>query len=309
MRIDKSFKGFFGWLVLGAFATMITGSAYAYGQQAVEEKTDRKTVPQASDKKDVVLAALNMPAPAPAPTASAALLHTPPAMAPASYNWTGFYIGIHFGHGNGHSDTRFEPLPSAATFVNLLPQTLTSHPSGSLGGVQFGVNYHQGHFLLGAEVETSWTAMSGTRTITPIIQNDNTKFPGAGFVSTSEHTRWIGSIRPRVGFSLIPRLLVYGTGGLAFGETEDFAITNFRPVGTTIYQASQATKKTGYVGGAGAELALARRWSVRLEYLHYNLGRSRQTVQANPLLPPFQVAYTFGETVVNTVQGGLNFRF
>src|SRR6266852_6309637 len=125
MRIDKNFK-FSGWLALGALAMTIAGPAYASGQQAVEDKSEQKLTQQAPDK-DAVLIALAAPGSAPT-NASAVPMSTPPAMA-SSFNWTGFYIGIHYGHGSGHSDTRFEPLPSAATFVNLLPQTLTTHPS------------------------------------------------------------------------------------------------------------------------------------------------------------------------------------
>jgi opacity protein-like surface antigen len=89
----------------------------------------------------------------------------------------------------------------------------------------------------------------------------------------------------------------------------EFAITDFRPVGLTRYPAFIDDTKTGWIAGGGAEVGLARRWSVRREFLHYNLGTDSKTVSAIPLLPPFQVAYTFGDTTANTFNFGVNFRF
>jgi outer membrane immunogenic protein len=230
-------------------------------------------------------------------------------MAHGSYSWTGIYVGVHIGHGSGTSDTTFNPLPTATQFVNLAPQTLAPDPSGALGGGQFGANWQHGHFVLGAEFDFSASGMDGTKTITPITQNNGTPFPGAGFVSAHQDTRWVSTLRPRLGVTLVPRLLVYGTGGLAFAYVHESAITDFRPVGTTQYPAAINGTKKGWVGGFGAEIGLTRRWSVKGEYLHYNLGTDSQTVNATPLLPPFQVAYTFGDTTANIVNFGLNFRF
>ncbi len=308
MRKNKNFKGFSGWLTLGALVVTIAGPAYASGQQAIEEKTDPKAVQQAADK-NVVLVALATPAPAPAASTSAAPVYTPPAMAHGSYSWTGVYIGVHIGHGSGSGDPTFNPLPTAATFVNLAPQTLAPDPSGAIGGGQFGANWQHGHFVLGAEFDMSASGMDGTKTITPITQNNGTPFPGAGFVSAHQDTDWFVTVRPRLGVTPVPRLLIYGTGGLAFAHVTQFAITNFRPVGTTEYPAFIDDTKHGWVGGFGAEIGLSRRFSVRGEFLHYNLGGDTQTANAIPLLPPFQVRYDFGDTTANIVNFGLNFRF
>jgi outer membrane immunogenic protein len=84
--------------------------------------------------------------------------------------------------------------------------------------------------------------------------------------------------------------------------------TNFRPVGTTDYLSFFDKNKAGSVAGAGAEFAASRRWSVKGEYLHVDLGTESTVVNASPLLPPFQVAYRF-ETSTHILSAGVNFRF
>src|SRR5207247_10903781 len=71
----------------------------------------------------------------------------------AIYNWTGFYVGGNVGYGWGNGDTFFNPLPSAAIFVNLLPQILSPDHKGVLGGVQAGYNWQNGRFVLGVGAE------------------------------------------------------------------------------------------------------------------------------------------------------------
>jgi len=312
MLIELNFKRLSGWLALGALAMTIAGPAYASSQPAAiqEEKTgDHSPVQQVADK-DAVLVAVAAPAPELTASAPAAPVpYTPPAMAPGSYKWTGFYIGVHIGHGSGTSDTTFNPLPTATQFVNLAPQTLAPDPSGAIGGGQVGFNFQHGHFVLGAEFDISASGMDGTKTITPIIQNNGTPFPGAGFVSAHQDTDWVATLRPRLGVTVVPRLLIYGTGGLAFAHVSEFATTDFRPVGTTQYPVFIDDTKKGWVGGFGAEVGLARRWSLRGEFLHYNLGTDTKIANAIPLLPPFQVGYTFGDTTANIVDFGVNFRF
>jgi outer membrane immunogenic protein len=61
----------------------------------------------------------------------------------------------------------------------------------------------------------------------------------------------------------------------------------------------------GWAGGGGAEFAITRRWSVRLEFLYYDLGDQTFTASPNP---PFQVRNA-AETTTYTINGGLNFKF
>src|SRR5262249_48864000 len=111
------------------------------------------------------------------------------------------------------------PLPSAAQFFNLAPQTLNPRPSGSLAGGQTGFNWQASkHFVLGAEGDIAWSDIDGTLTVSPIRQNNGTPVPGTGFGRARQNITWLGTVRAHLGFAPIPRLLVYGTGGLAYGH-------------------------------------------------------------------------------------------
>ena len=75
-------------------------------------------------------------------------------------------------------------------------------------------------------------------------------------------------------------LLLYGTGGLAYGNPALFSMTG--------------DSRLGWVAGAGVEYALSKNMSLRLEYLHSDLGAS--TNAADHLTD-------------NVIRLGINFRF
>jgi outer membrane immunogenic protein len=225
-----------------------------------------------------------------------------------SYNWTGFYAGFHFGYGFGEADTNFTPLPNAATFFNMAPTKLSYQPDGVTGGVQVGYNYQTGCFVVGIEADFSGSAMSGSETVSPIIQSDGTSFPGPGFLRAKENINWFGTLRPRLGYTVTPTLLIYGTGGLAYGNVSYSATSNFLTVGTVTYPVSFNRTQVGWTLGAGVEYALAKNWSVKAEYLYMDLGSQSATANPDPANPPFQVGYKW-ETTANIVDIGLNYKF
>jgi outer membrane immunogenic protein len=228
------------------------------------------------------------------------------------FSWGGVYAGLHVGYGWGNADTELTPLPSAAIFVNLAPQTQDPNPNGVVGGLQAGFNWQKGILVLGVETDFSGSGMSGTNRTSPIIQNNGTPFPGAGYIKVHQDTDWFGTLRLRVGATPIPKLLLYGTGGLAYGRVNYSANTNFLPPGTEQYPASFSKTKVGWTAGAGAEFALTKRWSVKAEYLYYDLGSESKTADPvppfPPRFPPYQIRYKW-DTAAHILNIGLNFRF
>lgn len=293
-----------GWLIVRALAVVlgVVVPISAFGQ----EKNDRSTTTNTAERSDVVVLRAESGSLA-AATASA---HPAPSPAATSSNWQGGYIGGHIGWGRGRADTIFTPLPTAAQFVDLAPTTLRPDPSGLNGGVQAGYNWQTGHFVVGPEADFSWSRMSGTATVTPIIKNNGTPFPGVGLLTAHQDTKWFGTVRLRAG-AAFGQVFLYGTGGLAYGHVNYSANSDFRPAGPPgpfRYPASLSQTKTGWTVGGGGEVRINQHWSWKAEYLYYDLGNLSFTANPVPTNPPFQVAYQW-QTRAHTFNTGINFRF
>ncbi|MFS8085236.1 MAG: outer membrane protein, partial [Acidobacteriota bacterium] len=202
----------FGGLIVGALAMVLTVAVTI--STSAQDKKDNSTATNAAvgtepavarSESGSVVAATDSPRP------------NSPAPAPASsYNWTGGYVGAHAGWGRGRADTTFTPLPNATQFIDMRPTTLSPDPNGSIAGVQAGYNWQTGHFVIGAEADLSWSSMAGTARVSPIIMNNGAAFASNGFLFARQEIKWFGTLRPRAGIAF-GRVLIYGTGGLAYG--------------------------------------------------------------------------------------------
>lgn len=268
------------------FAFFFLGGALAFaGPEAL---------PSGKEMKEV--------APAPAPT--------------CGYTWTGFYIGLNVGYGWGNADTRFDPLPDPATFFLLEPQTHDADPDGVIGGGQIGFNWQWNKwFVVGAEADFQGSGMDGSKTVSPLFDINGGMPPDqiGSSLFTRERTDWFGTVRGRIGFSPWCRLLIYGTGGLAYGNVHYAADTfySFSDDVVLTHPVSFDRTSVGWTAGGGLEYALTHHWSVKVEYLYYDLGHHSATglefANGAPA-PPFAVHYNW-ETTANIVRGGLNFKF
>jgi outer membrane immunogenic protein len=240
-----------------------------------------------------------------------AMYKAPPMAVAPAYNWTGFYIGGNVGYGWGKGDVDVVPGPSAATFINLLPQTFATDPKGVIGGGQFGYNWQTGSWVWGVEFDYQGSDMKGTATESPIIQNNGTPFPGVGNnIAITEKLTSFGTLRGRLGTTFLdPRLLLFASGGFAFGQVNGTANTDFRPAGTEQYPASFSSTRTGWAAGGGAAWAFAGNWSARVEYLHLDLGSNSVTASPVPALPPFSITYNFHNLTADIVRFGVDYKF
>jgi outer membrane immunogenic protein len=86
----------------------------------------------------------------------------------AVYDWTGLYFGGHVGGAWGNftfNDQSTAPLFNTLTGVTAVvsgPGALNASRNSFLGGVQAGWNYQIGRFVLGTEVDYSWTSLKPT---------------------------------------------------------------------------------------------------------------------------------------------------
>ena len=240
------------------------------------------------------------------------------AVAPApppecDFNWTGFYIGGNAGYAWGNADTDLDPLPDAATFFDLEPITLHPDPTGFIGGGQIGYNWQCNKWLvLGGEADFQGTDIEGHDRLFNFRDITGTTNGPDSFIFAHERMQWFGTARGRIGFVPMCRLMVYATGGLAYGNVDYSGNTVFRNPGTASYPVSFSETNVGWTVGGGLEYAIGHHWSVRAEYLYYDLGdesrTANQTVAGVPQGPPFFVHYNFDNSG-NIVRGGLNFKF
>jgi outer membrane immunogenic protein len=235
-----------------------------------------------------------------------------PAPPECDYTWTGFYLGGNGGYGWGSADTRFEPLPDAVTFGDLEPTTLRSvDPSGFIGGGQIGFNWQWNKWLvLGVEADFQGSDMEGSQTSSPIIDIGGASEGADTFLRAHERTQWFGTARARIGFVPMCRLMIYATGGLAYGNIDYSSDTDFGN-GTT-YSSKFSTTKAGWTVGGGLEWALTHHWSLKAEYLYYDLGSESKTLpQLFDDVPSGNIFFVRNkfDTTANIVRGGVNFKF
>ena len=196
--------------------------------------------------------------------------YDPPSRASRPALWQGFYWGLNGGYGWG--DSSFDTDTDGGG----------SSPEGFLAGATVGYNYMIGsNFLLGVEGDLGFMDIS----------NNDKEVNGS--VYRTSFGPWWGTLRARAGVTM-GRLLIYGTGGLAFAAVEEDVITGGNKV-------SNEDWRSGWVVGGGAELALSETVSAKVEYLHMDFG-SHSALSSN------LDSYDF-DNRVDVVRAGLNFRF
>jgi len=224
-----------------------------------------------------------------------------------AFIWTGPYAGLHLGYGWMNADTNFTPLPDSNTF-GMLPAKLSPHPSGVEGGIQGGYNYQVGCFVAGIEADFSGSGMSGSST-SAIIGTNGAPVAGVGPLTAHQTINWFGTLRPRLGYTVTPTILLYGTGGLAYGNVSLSADTDLRPLLPIFYHAASSDTNVGWTAGGGIEWAISKCWSVKAEYLFMDLGSQSAVADPNIVLtPPTQVGYKW-QTTANILTFGLNYKF
>lgn len=264
---------------------------------------------------------------APIGTAFAADLRLPvkaPVMAPvAVYNWTGFYAGVNAGYSWGRDPyditgtltTRTRVFRAFGTPAETLISDVTAGPAGFaaagtanidgfVGGGQIGYNLQSGSFVWGLETDIQWTGQKG-----------GTQFcltagcPLGSFVANADyHLRWFGTLRARAGLLIDPRVLLYVTGGLAYGEIQ--ADYSAGILGLPLGTASTSSVKAGWTIGGGIEGALSNNWTVKAEYLYMDLGTlaSGTLGGTGTTITPNLPSQGFTTVVDNTVLANANAR-
>jgi outer membrane immunogenic protein len=246
----------------------------------------------------------------------------PPAYVPPPplvISWTGFYVGVNAGGAWGNLDHQTSTAYSTAGYflpTDVLAVNATGHPdnqaSGFTGGGQIGYNYQVSPFaVVGVETDFDYLHLhvnSSGSGVYPCCA------PSSFAINSSSTINWLWTLRPRVGFLVMPNLLIYATGGLALSQaSSSFQFTDDYSGGAAASGSLSGTR-VGWTIGGGAEYALTQNWSIKAEYLYADLGR--RAVDSNNLVA-YGGASTFPASVfthdidprVNIARVGLNYRF
>ena len=222
--------------------------------------------------------------------------------ASATYNWSGWYLGLNGGGnwGTSHASTTaangfYFPYLSGFFFSFLCPGITSCNDavasagnqrfntSGFTGGFQGGYNWQSGNILVGIELDYQYFRSAGSKSVTVPFPS----FPGLTMtVTTSMSTDWLFTARPRLGL-VSSNWLFYGTGGLAVTRlkgTWSYTDNVFFPAASE--SASASTTKVGWTVGGGVEVALPGNWLIGGEYLYVKFNKVSTTSTNLVLGPP-----------------------
>lgn len=210
-----------------------------------------------------------------------------PSAAFSDRGWTGFYTGLNVGYGWSDETLRLsgDPLTEAVTALGVLPDSLADHPSGVIGGAQAGYNHQIGWLVIGPEADIQASSIGRRESASPVVP------PFFRITTRAEQDlEFLGSVRGRAGVALGSTLLLYGTGGLAYGGVHlAAALSNPGCIGLCA-SASRWGLEAGWAAGGGIEYRVREHWSVRAEYLHYDLGQASVVVR-DPRFPALKQTF------------------
>jgi len=264
----------------------------------------------------------------------------PPTPVAAVPSWTGFYVGANVGGGWGDHSIDYSPNdPNTATLFNPpatppgggKPPSASITSSGALGGVQLGYNWQfTRNWVTGFETDFDWSGLKGSGSSSGTVVG---AFPGLGLnpftASVNESVKWFGTARARLGYLPTDNLLIYGTGGFAYGRVDRsgsyvntsgsafgiLAVNGFSffcATGATCFAGSSSSVAAGWTAGGGLEYALSRNLSLKGEYLYVSLDSKSLTEAAQAVITAGDKPSSFnanGRTSFNVARIGLNYRF
>jgi len=181
-----------------------------------------------------------------------------PAPAHAQKWFDGLYLGLHTGAGWGDHDRE-----TIFGFQN------SYSSDGWLFGGHLGFSVQNGPFVFGLEGDIAGTTIRG----------DDAGVGGTKDQSQFDH---LWSVRGRVGYVVMPQLLVFATAGWGFADIKHVNFSSPGCCGTHGVD--------GFTWGGGIQWALNNVLSVRAEYRNYDFGS--YSVSNAPGLADFSVDNT-----------------
>ena len=234
------------------------------------------------------------------PSRKEAPVYVPP---PPVLTWTGFYVGVNVGGGwsagNGNSN--------AYNLYGMNGGVTNNVGGGVIGGGQVGYNYQMGSFLVGVETDFQGSSLSSSSQQVGWVDGNGVLFGGGANPAyfgyqTGKSLNWLGTVRGRIGYAIMPSLLIYGTGGFAYGDVSRVHTGYWGQAGSAV--------QTGWTAGGGVEWMFMPNWSAKAEYLYTDISgggvANNGWYAGNAGVGLNSVN---NHTRVNTVRAGVNYHF
>ena len=226
----------------------------------------------------------------------------PMAPPPPVLTWNGLYIGGNVGYawGNWDGNLIFDPGtgPLAGIFT---PSGRTIDATGWLAGGQIGFNYQVNSLVFGLEADWQWTGLKGSGSfITDDLQTN---------WAIKTQLDWFGTVRARFGFA-VNNFLLYGTGGVAYGETKGAQVVSATACCFVSAVAAFHENHIGWTAGAGVEWMYSQNWSFKAEYLYVDLGSADYRFVGTTVVGTPHTTDSFpADLTFHIVRAGVNYRF
>jgi outer membrane immunogenic protein len=220
-------------------------------------------------------------------------------------SWRGFYAGLTVGGnwaGKAQSGINsattflnpFQPFASdhAASYAAALPGALPGNsPLSVIAGGRLGYNFRiSPQVVVGLEADLQRTDLTSLASFEAASQTLGSHTLTSK-VRIARSLDYIGTVRGRLGWLVMPSMLVYGTGGLAYAQVQSSTFIEQTNTNLSFGDASASRRSSdvrfGWTLGAGVEAMLGAGWSINGEYFYYDLGSRNSGAGAiAPLLTP-----------------------
>ena len=213
----------------------------------------------------------------------------PPLPALPVFTWTGLYAGVNAGYAfrtgsNGYVDPTYGTVTGG------------NRSGGFAGGGQIGYNYQftpGSGFVLGFETDIQGASFA---------KADAAYLGATPYYSVRPSLDYFGTVRGRLGYAF-DRVLVYGTGGFAYGG-------GARSSNAAAYPYTlPANDRTGYAAGGGIEYAFTEKLSAKVEALYLHLGSGFAGATYYKASVPAYYGAGKQDSGFALVRAGVNYRF
>jgi outer membrane immunogenic protein len=214
------------------------------------------------------------------------------------FTWTGFYVGGNVGYGWGDNN-RVRDLDGYNPNGNFR----IGDTDGAAFGLQAGYNQQFQRIVVGIEGDGGFLGLTGAGQFPPFI---GVRSPTDSAATVDMD--YYGTITGRLGFTAGERLLIYGKAGWGWVRARASFTDSDTTGGTTLVSGLERNRTLdGGVWGGGLEYALSDWFSLKVEYLHFDISDTLTHIARSNTGSSFRFAHDIED--FDTVKVGFNIKF